>query len=164
MTMRVIKHLMMTPWRVKSAFPQNALLAIESAIGATEALHSGQVRFAVEGALDLLPLLKGQTAAERAVEVFSQLRIWDTEHNNGLLIYLLLADSAVEIVADRGIHRKVGTEEWQAICCTMETSFKQGHFDSGVIAGIHAVTERLAQHFPARGEKYNELSDEAIIL
>ena len=99
---------MVTRWRVNRAFPGDTLTAIDRAIKASEATHRGEIRFAVEGALDIAPLLRGQTARERAIDVFSQLRIWDTEHNNGVLIYLLLADRDVEIVADRGIDAKVG--------------------------------------------------------
>jgi hypothetical protein len=105
---RIVRHLFATIWSVRRAFPQSSLDAIERAIQKTEATHEGQVRFAVEHALDLPPLLAGQSARERAVEVFSQLRVWDTEHDNGVLIYLLLADRDVEIVADRGIHAHVG--------------------------------------------------------
>jgi uncharacterized membrane protein len=107
------------------------------------------VYFAVEGALHVRPLFKGQTAQQRALEVFSHLRVWDTEQNNGLLIYLLLADRAVEIVADRGVYSRVDPGEWGRICRQMEVSFKQKNYEAGVIAGIQAVTQQLIQHFPA---------------
>lgn len=96
--------------------------------------------FAVEGALDGLPLLRGQTARERALEVFSQLRVWDTEGNNCVLIYVLLADHAVEIVADRGIHRHAGDQTWSAICQQMQAGFSQRHFESAVRNGIQEVS------------------------
>ena len=92
--------------------------------------------------------VQGQSARERAIEVFSQLRVWDTEHNNGLLIYLLLADRAVEIVADRGIHAKVGADEWGNVCRQMEAAFKQANYEGGVVSGIQAVTQHLASIFP----------------
>ena len=111
------------------------LTAIEQAIKAGEATHSGQIRFVVEGALDGAPLFRNQSARERALDIFSHLRIWDTAHNNGVLIYLLLADRDVEIVADRGIDAKVGTAGWEKICTEMETDFRAGNFERGVDQG-----------------------------
>ena len=102
----------------------------------------------VEGALDGGPLFRNQPARERALDVFSQLRIWDTAHNNGVLIYLLLADRDVEIIADRGIDAKVGAEGWESICRAMEAEFRSGQFERGVIGGIEAVSRELAKHFP----------------
>ncbi|HWS16137.1 MAG TPA: TPM domain-containing protein, partial [Candidatus Methylomirabilis sp.] len=110
------------------------------------------------------PLFRGHSARERAIDVFSLLRIWDTERNNGVLIYLLLADRDVEIVADRGIHAKVGTEGWETICRPMETAFRQGDFEGGVIRGIQAVTRHLVEHFPAAGDDRNELPDNPVVL
>ena len=110
---RIAKHLVMTHWHVNRTFPGDTLVAIDRAIKASEAAHTGEIRFVVEGALDSMPLFKGQSARARAIDVYSQLRIWDTEHNNGVLVYLLLADRSVEIVADRGIHAKVGPEGWE---------------------------------------------------
>jgi uncharacterized membrane protein len=161
---RILKHLVMTHWQVNRAFPRQTLIAIEQAIKASETAHVGEIRFAVEGALHSTPLFKGQSARERALEVFSQFRVWDTEHNNGLLIYLLLADRAVEIVADRGIHSKVGSREWENICRKMETAFKQGNYGDGVISGIQAVTEHLIKHFPASAAAQNELPNKPVVL
>lgn len=165
---RIAKHLLMTPWQVKRTFPRPSLIAIEQAIKASEATHIGEIRFVVEGALDGAPLFKGQSARERAIDVFSQLRIWDTEHNNGVLIYLLLADRDVEIVADRGIDAKVGSEEWEkkweAICRSMETAFKQADYEGGVVRGIHAVAQHLMKHFPASAAGQNELPDQPVVL
>ena len=161
---RIAKHLFFLPWRVRQAFPPRTLDAIERAIRASEAVHGGEIRFAVEGALDPGPLFAGQSARERAIDVFSLLRIWDTEANNGVLIYLLLADHDVEIVADRGINAKVAPGEWEAICRVMEASFRRGDYDSGVLAGIGAVTRLLEQHFPPDGHGRNELLDRAVLL
>ncbi len=161
---RITKHLLLTHWRVNRAFPPITLMAIEQAIKASEAAHVGEVRFVVEGALDGIPLFSGQSARERAIDVFSNLRIWDTEHNNGVLIYLLLADRDVEIVADRWIHTKVGQEEWERICHKMEAAFKQENFEGGVVSGIHAVTRHLTKHFPATGIDRNELPDKPVVL
>jgi uncharacterized membrane protein len=155
---------MVTKWRIDRAFPGDTLTAIDRAIKASEATHRGEIRFVVEGALDIVPLLRGQSARERAIDVFSQLRIWDTEHNNGVLIYLLLADREMEIVADRGIDAKVGPREWERICRKMEDAFRQADFKGGGIGGIQEVTRHLAEHFPAIGDDRNELPDKPVVL
>ena len=92
------------------------------------------------------------------------MRIWDTAHNNGVLIYLLLADRDVEIVADRGIDAKVGATGWQKICSDMETDFRAGKFQGGVIKGIEAVSRQLAAHFPKSGAGPNELPDAPVVM
>ena len=161
---RILKHLLMTEWQVRRAFPRVTLAAIENAIKASESAHVGEVRFAVEGALHSTALLRGQSPRDRAIEVFSQLRMWDTEHNNGVLIYLLLADRDVEIVADRGVHAKVTAPGWQKICRAMEAEFGQGNYERGAVSGIRAVTQHLVQHFPARDSARNELPDEPAVL
>ena len=161
---RMARHLLTTQAQVRRAFRSSTLKAIEGAIKASEGLHEGEIRFVVEAALDGAPLFKGQSARERALEVFSQLRIWDTEHNNGLLIYLLMADRAVEIVADRGIHLKVGAHEWREICHRMESAFKHAEFERGVLEGVEAVTQHLAAHFPAHGASRNELPNRPVLM
>ena len=161
---RIGKHLLEHRWRARRLFPPRVLAAIEQAIKTGETTHSGQVRFVVEGALDGAPLFRDQPARERAIDVFAQLRIWDTIHNNGVLIYLLLADRDVEIVADRGIDAKVTAAGWESICAEMERDFKAGKFENGVIRGIEAVSRRLAQHFPAHGKGPNELPDAPVVL
>lgn len=161
---RIVRHFFTGRANVQRVFPPQTLASIEQAIREAEAKHNGQIRFAVEASLDLRPLLAGQSARQRAIEVFSNLRVWDTEHNNGVLIYLLLADRDVEIVADRGIHTKLGQETWEAICHEMEAAFRAGNFEAGVLAGIHAVGEHLSRHFPARSGKPNELPDTPVML
>jgi uncharacterized membrane protein len=161
---RIGKHLLHHHWWKKRYFPPKVLAAIEAAIKAGEATHSGQVRFVVEGALDGAPLFRNQPARERALDIFSQLRIWDTAHNNGVLIYLLLADRDVEIVADRGIDAKVGATGWEKICAAMETDFKARNFEGGAIKGIAAVSRALAAHFPGSGGGPNELPDTPVVI
>ena len=161
---RIIKHLITGSMAVRAAFPAHSLNAIEQAIHEAEAKHAGQVRFAVEASLDFDALWRNQTASERAIDMFSQLRVWDTEHNNGVLIYLLLADRDVEIVADRGIHTKLGKAGWEEICLEMESAFRLGKFEMGVIKGIHAVSGHLQRYFPKKTTSVNELSDKPIIL
>ena len=161
---RIGRHLVEHRWRARRDFPPRVLAAIERSIKTGEATHSGQVRFVVEGALDGAPLFRDQPARERAIDIFAKLRIWDTTHNNGVLIYLLLADRDVEIVADRGIDAKVGAAGWQKICTEMETDFKTGNFERGVIRGIEAVSRQLAKHFPAHGGGPNELPDAPVVI
>jgi len=161
---RIGKHLLEHNWRAKRIFPPEVLRTIEQAIKAGEATHSGQVRFVVEGALDGKPLFGDQPARERALDLFSHLRIWDTAHNNGVLIYLLLADRQVEIVADRGIDAKVGAAGWDKICKAMEDDFKTENFAGGAVRGIEAVSRQLAAHFPGHGGGKNELPDAPVVL
>jgi uncharacterized membrane protein len=161
---RITRHLLQHHWRRRLTFQPDVLTRIERAIKAGEATHAGQVRFVVEGALDGAPLYRNQPARERALDVFSQLRIWDTAQNNGVLIYLLLADRDVEIVADRGINAKVGTEGWEKICREMETDFRAGNFERGVIKGIEAVSRELAAHFPRSAGGPNELPDTPVVI
>jgi uncharacterized membrane protein len=161
---RIGRHLLEHHWRVRRIFTPKVLAAIEQAIKAGEATHSGQVRFVVEGALDGKPLFRDQPARERALDIFSHLRVWDTAHNNGVLIYLLLADHIVEIVADRGIDAKVGAAGWNKICADMEADFKAGKFESGAIRGIEAVSKQLAAHFPKHGRGRNELPDAPVVI
>lgn len=161
---RLARHLLMTPWQLRQAFAPRALDAIQAEIAASERRHAGQIRFAVEGSLPRIGLLRQQSARERALEVFSLLRVWDTEQNNGVLVYLLLADRDVEIVADRGMAARVGTHEWESICHIMEQAFRQGRFEEGALEGIRAVTRLMVEHFPATAEQVNELPDRPTLL
>ena len=161
---RIVRHLLVSDRQVKKAFPLSALNKIEQAIKASESAHVGEIRFAVEGALDGAPLYRGQSARERAIDLFSQLRVWDTQHNTGVLIYLLLADRDVEIVADRGIDAVVGSQAWTEVCHQMEAAFKQSNFEGGVMSGVQAVTRHLVTHFPADGQNRNELPDTPVVL
>jgi len=161
---RITRHLLQHHWRRRIVFPPSARARIEQAIKAGEATHAGQVRFVVEGALDGAPLFRNQPARERALDIFSQLRIWDTARNNGVLIYLLLADRKVEIIADRGIDAKVGAAGWEKICVEMESDFRGGDFERGVIKGIESVSRLMAEHFPAERGGRNELPDAPLVI
>jgi uncharacterized membrane protein len=161
---RIAKHLVEHHWRARRVFPPSVLDRIEQAIKAGEATHSGQLRFVVEGALEGRPLFRNHSARQRALDIFSHLRIWDTAHNNGVLIYLLLADRDVEIVADRGIDARVGREGWEKICREMEAEFRAGRFEAGVIKGIQAVSTELARYFPLTGPHPNELPDKPVVI
>ena len=161
---RIARHLLEHHWRARRVFTPRVLARIEEAIQAGERAHSGQLRFVVEGALDGAPLFHNQTARQRALDIFSRLRIWDTAHNNGVLIYLLLADRNVEIIADRGIDAKVSASGWENICRDMEADFAQGRFETGAVKGIEAVSRELAKYFPPNGTHPNELPDKPIVI
>ena len=162
---RFFHHLATDHGSVRRRFPNAVLEHIKSAINAGEKRHRAQLRFAVEPALPLLRVIQGLAPRERALEVFSLLRVWDTEENCGVLVYLLLADRGVEIVADRGIHAKVGGAAWESICRKMETAFRAGRFAEGVEVGITEINALLENHYPRdSASDANELSDEPVIL
>jgi uncharacterized membrane protein len=163
--MRWIRHLFLDHLAQSRAFPRATLEAIARAVTQQEKRHRGELRVAIEGGLPLPALLAGRSARERALEHFSRLRVWDTEDNAGVLIYLLLADRRVEIVADRGIHARVGDTAWETICGAMQQEFAAGRFEAGTLAGLSAVSDLLAQHFPTKaGENPNELPDAPLVL
>ncbi len=161
---RWIRHLMAARWQIGRVLPAHSMRKITSAIQSSEKLHQGELRFAVEAGLDLPELLQGIQSRDRALQVFSSLRVWDTEHNSGVLIYLLLADRKVEIIADRGISKLVLQADWQKICRNMESHFRKREFENGVLLGIEEISNLLKQHFPASSLKLNELPDQPVIL
>lgn len=161
---RFFQHVFYRRATMRQLFPATALDAIEQAIHAAEARHLGEIRFAVEAALPLSALLIDQSSPARALDVFTQLRVWDTEQNNGVLIYLLLADRKVEIVADRGIHAKLGDATWGAICRAMEAEFRNGNFEQGALIGVTQVAAYLTEHYPQSGAENNELPDRPILM
>lgn len=161
---RVCRHLCISPLALKNRFPKVVMQRIEQAIADSEQTHFGEIRFAVELNLPLLDILKKKSGQQRAVEVFSQLQVWDTEQNNGVLIYLLLADHDFEILADRGIHQHVGAQGWARISHEMEALFKQEQFEAGVLHGIAQISMLLAQHYPANDSNHNELPNAPVII
>ena len=161
---RLLAHLFFLPGASTRAFPAPVLQAIEAEIGASEALHSGELRFAIESTLPFGTLWRGMSGRTRALEVFSHLRVWDTDANSGVLIYLLLADHDIEIIADRGITARVDQREWDQIARTMEQAFGAGQFEQGALAGIRAITHLLARHFPPGGNNPDELSNQPVLL
>ncbi len=161
---RFWRHLFTDHAAARRAFPEDSLERLKNAIASGEKHHTGQVCLAIEAALPPSLVLHRLTPRDRALEVFARLRIWDTEENSGVLVYLLLADQDVEIVADRGIHRKVGDEPWQAICRAMEVEFAQRRFEHGVAAGIEAINALLARHFPRSTPGTNEIPDSPVML
>ncbi|HWT27915.1 MAG TPA: TPM domain-containing protein [Methylophilaceae bacterium] len=161
---RHIQHLLSAPWQVHRYFSRQALTNIKAAIRDSERQHAGQIRFAVEVGLHPYALWQGKTPRQRAIELFARLGVWDTAHNNGVLIYLLLADHDVEIVADRGIHAHVGATQWEHVCREMESMFRRGEFEAGVLFGIERIGTLLSQHFPPEHDQANELSDAPVLL
>jgi len=161
---RLLRHLVLPQWWVLRAFPPASLRAIETAISASEARHTGELRLVVEANLPLSALLRDQSPRARAIDLFSQLRVWDTEHNSGVLIYLQLIDHRVEIVADRGIDAKVGQDFWDGICQRMEVAFRAGRFEPGALDALSEITIALIEHFPASGDNPNELPDRPLVL
>jgi len=161
---RTAKHFLAPHWIVARAFPRATLASIEAAIRASETTHDGELRFVIEAGLHPLALLRGHSSRHRAREVFSSLRVWDTEHNSGVLIYVQLVDRRIEIVADRGISAQVPQLEWDAICRRMEHAYRNRDFEAGSLAGIRDVTALLAAHFPPRGANPNELPDRPVVL
>ena len=161
---RTLKHLFATQWGTRRRFPVAVLTQIEAAVKAVEARHAGEIRFAVETAFDLPELWHGVTPRERALQVFGHLGVWDTEGNNGVLIYVLMADRDVEIVADRSIAARVSPAEWAAVCREIEDRFRLGQFAEGSVAGVAAVGSLLARHFPNQGGDRNEQSNQPVLL
>lgn len=161
---RAFKHLTTSRRQIARHFPKDSMARIEAAIRQSEASHMGELRFAVEAGLNWPELIAKLSARQRALQVFADLRVWDTEHNSGVLIYLLLADRDVEIVADRGIHARVGAAGWETICRDMEAHFRAEEFEQGVLHGIRAITGLLHRHFPAQHENQNELPDLPLTL
>ena len=163
---RWFRHLFATRGALRRAFPPSVLAAIEAAVTESERTHSGEVRFAIEAALEPGEVWQGRTPRDRALEVFAGLGAWDTEANNGVLIYVLLADHDLEIVADRGFNGRVAPEEWAAICGAMQVRFRAGDFAGGALESVRRVGEIVARHFPlAPGDRNpDELPNRPTIL
>lgn len=161
---RFFRHVWMSPIILGRRFPAATLDAIVRAVAAGEKTHRGQVRFVVEAELTTGQLWSGVSSRQRAIDVFSLLRVWDTEENNGVLVYILLADHKVEIIADRAIHREVGDDRWRAICKEIEVRYRKGDFLNGSVIGIEKISAELAHCYPARGDEKNEQSDKPVLM
>ncbi len=150
---------------LRRAFPRAVMDAIARAVKEQEKRHRGELRIVIEGGLPLMTLFSGQSAHDRALEHFTRLRVWDTEDNAGVLIYVLLADRRVEIVADRGIQARVGDTAWETICGAMQREFAAGRYEAGMLTGLASFSDLLVQHFPAGpGENPNELPDAPTVV
>jgi uncharacterized membrane protein len=162
--MRVLRHLFASQLGTRRRFSREVSEAIERAIAAAELRTSGEIRFAVETGLEPWELRAGKTPRERALEIFGELRVWDSELRNGVLIYVLMADRDVEIVADRGAAACIQAEDWESACRVMEAHFRAGRYEQGAVAGVTAVGALLARHFPARANEPNEQPDQPALL
>lgn len=161
---RLFKHLLTPPWLPLRSFSAALRADIASAVAASETRHHGEIRIAVEGPLPWRALWRDQPPRERALELFGKLRVWDTEENSGILIYLQLVDRDVEILADRGIAARVPPADWEALCLTLETAMRDGRCREGLLAAIEGATRLLEKHFPARRENPNELPDMPVVI
>jgi uncharacterized membrane protein len=161
---RLWRHFTTDRADVRRAFPEDELDRVGRAVADGEKLHTGQVCFVLEAALPLQRVWRKVPPRARALEVFGLLGVWDTEANDGVLVYVLLADRAVEIVADRGINARVGDAAWQAICSRIETAFAERRYAEGAEQGIAEISALLAQHSPRTGPGRNEIPDAPVVL
>lgn len=159
--LRILKHRWLDDTDTKRALDDAALDRLAARVAESETRHRGEIRISVEAGLPLSYLWKRLSARDRALTLFGKLRVWDTEHNNGVLIYLLLAEHAIEIVADRGLARHVPPEHWQAVVAGMREAFRASRYEAGLMQAVDAVETLLVRHFPlhADGANPNELSD-----
>jgi len=163
--LRILKHRWLDEADTRRAIPPELVERLMRRVAASERRHTGEIRICVEAGLPLSYLWRDATPRERAIAVFGKLRVWDTEQNNGVLIYLLLAEHAIEIVADRGLARKVDAGEWQRIVQRMGSAFREGRFEDGLTQALEEVSALLVQHFPAAqgGADENELPDQPVL-
>jgi uncharacterized membrane protein len=161
---RCARHLLQTRRAMRRRFSDAVLTRVESAVRAAETTHSGEIRVAIESDLDLADLWHDMSPRQRAVEVFSQLGVWDTARSNGVLIYVLLADRDVEIVADRGLNGLVHSSQWETVCRAMESEFAHSRWEQGLLTGIDAASRLLAAHFPAGDGDRDELPNRPTLL
>lgn len=161
---RLFRHGLMPGWWARRCFSPKDLAAIEQAVAVSERRHRGELVVAIEGPLPLRSLLREHTPRERALALFGELGVWDTEENNGVLLYLQLVDHDIEIVADRGITRRVPDRRWNEICRQMEAHFAAGRFGEGLLTGIAAITTVLEEQFPAALRDADQLPNRPQLL
>jgi len=162
---RLLRHLWSDPSRLPRQLGSGTVERLRQAVQASELRHSGEIRVCIEAGLPLSYAWRDASPRERALAMFGKLRVWDTEANNGVLIYLLMADRAIEMVADRGLNKHVADAQWQAIVACMNADFQAGRFDSGLMAAVTKVDALLVHHFPraADAPDINELPDEPVL-
>jgi uncharacterized membrane protein len=163
---RTLRHIWLDAADARRLLPADALGRLEAVVHASEARHLGELRLCVEAGLPWHALRGSMNARQRAIELFSTLRVWDTAHNNGVLIYLLLADQRIEVVADRGVSSMVTPETWQALADRLRTAMQQGKPEQGLNETIGQVSALLHEHYPAlKGvPRINELPDAVVLL
>lgn len=166
---RILKHRWLDESATRRAIPPDVLRRLQQRVAASERRHSGEIRIYVEAALPLSYLWRDastrQVTRQRALAMFSKLGVWDTANNNGVLIYLLLAERSIELVADRGLNDLVAPQVWHAVASRMGAAFKQGHFEDGLAQALEEVSAMLVQHFPleAGAVNPNELPDSPVL-
>jgi len=162
---RLFRHRWLDDADTRRAIPPDMLQRLAQRVAASEARHTGEVRIYVEAGLPTSYLWRKAAPRERAIAIFGKLRVWDTEHNNGVLIYLLLAEHAIEIVADRGLSKQVDPQEWQRIVERMRGAFRERRFEDGLTQALEEVSALLVAHFPkeAGDVRLNELPDEPVL-
>ena len=162
---RILHHRLLDEADTRKAIPPALVERLAQRVAASERRHTGEIRICVEASLPTSYLLREATPRQRAITMFGKLRVWDTEQNNGVLVYLLLAERAIEIVADRGLARRVDPGEWQRIVQRMGAAFREGRYEDGLTQALEEVSALLVQHFPAApGEvRANELPDEPVL-
>lgn len=161
---RFFRHLFITTRHGRRAFPESTLKAIQTAIAHGETRHRAEVRLMIEPSLPLHEVLSGTTPRQRACELFSEYRVWDTEENCGILIYVNLADHDVEIVADRAADRALDRDTWESVCQMMTSGYKQGEFETSTVAAVERLNDLLQAAFPDDGSRANQLSDHPLML
>jgi uncharacterized membrane protein len=161
---RICRHLLASRAGTRRRFPKPVLDSIEASITGAELRCSGEIRFVVETALEMADLRAGLTPRDRAIQTFSDLHVWNTELRNGVLIYVLMADRDVEILADRGAAALIPPAQWESVCRQMEEHFRAGRFAAGAIAGVVAVGGLLERHFPRGSADRNELPNQPALL
>ncbi len=167
--LRLLRHRWFDERTVRRTITSDVRERLLQRVRASEQHHSGEIRIFIEAGLPMGYLwLKAETRAiirQRALTLFGKLRVWDTEHNNGVLIYLLLAERAIEIVADRGINRHLSPQQWQGMISRMRSAFREGQFEEGLTLALEEISAVLVQHFPleAGAANPNELPDAPLI-
>ena len=162
---RICKHRWLDDADSNRAVPPDMVERLMRRVMASERRHSGEVRIYVEAGLPMSYLWRDANARERALALFGKLRIWDTELNNGVLIYLLLADHAIELVADRGLNQRVSVGEWQATATKLGTAIRAGQYEEGLTQALEEVSAVLVKHFPLESNhaNLNELPDRPVV-
>jgi hypothetical protein len=163
---RCLVHVLTTPLTVRRRFPRRVLDAIGAAIEKAEAGHTGEIVFVAEGSLPWIFLRRNASVRQRAIALFAELRVWDTELNNGVLVYVGLADRAVEIVADRGIARSVEAHVWHKLCQDLRDQCRQEQYEAGAVQTVRSLGALMEEHFPltAGQSRSNELPDRPLAL
>ena len=161
---RLFKHLFTIKAAAKRAFPPETLKAVEAAIAEGEKTHRAEVRLIVEHCLPMGAVLARLRPRQRAIELFGRYRIWDTEENCGVLVYVNMADRVVEIVPDRAVMRLITRDEWRAVCDTMTSGFAQGNFRDSTIAALNQLNALLQTHYPAGKPHANQLPNQPVVL